>query len=105
MPRPTKRVEVDLPVRPELNTQSRTRLMIGTLPTGIKALDKTFVPSLKGYKLTRKSVPRLLLPKESSPLAVADGDDDHKVLRVDHPPGLGHVGRVVYPGRHREWEG
>lgn len=41
----------DRPSRPASRIQSRTELIMGTLPTGSKALESTLVPSLNGYRL------------------------------------------------------
>lgn len=41
-----------IPKRPAASTQSITQLIMGTLPTGKRALEITLVPWLNGYKLS-----------------------------------------------------
>ena len=89
-------------------TQSSTRLMMGTLPTGMSALDATLVPSLKGYKLASARSGRQSL--KDPPLAVPDQDDSDKVLRVDHSAlceacGVEHAmrGHLVRQRMKRSW--
>lgn len=74
-------------------TQSSTRLTIGTFPTGMSALEATFVPSLNGYKLTMSSFREEANGSSIVPFTIADEDDSDKVLRV-HDTALRHARRV-----------
>lgn len=70
-------------MRPASITQSSTRLTMGTLPTGIRALDATFVPSLNGYKLAVSSF--RAGRAGNVPFTVTDENDSDEVLGVHHP--------------------